>query len=110
MNWIYLSLAICTEVAGTVLIKVSNGFTRIIPTILLATAYILSYFFFNLSLKKIEIGTAYAIWSGVGTVLLAVMGILFYREELSMARIVAILLIVVGVCILNMSAGTVEVK
>lgn len=106
MNWIYLTLAILSEVVGTVLIKFSNGFTRVIPTVALVLFYLLSYFFFNLSLKRIELGTAYAIWSGLGTALLAAMGIIFFREELSMERVVAIAMIVLGVCLLNMSGGT----
>ena len=110
MTWIYLSLAILTEVIGTVLIKVSNGFSRLIPTLLLIFFYSISYFFFNLSLKKIEIGTAYAIWSGLGTALLAATGALFFREELSVARVSAIVLIIMGVCLLNMSGGAQQAK
>ena len=108
MNWIYLTLAIVTEVMGTVLIKTSQGFSRFAPTIGLIIFYLLSYFFFNLALKKIELGTAYAIWSGLGTALLAGLGIIFFREELSFSRVAAIVLIIAGVCILNMTGSTSE--
>lgn len=105
MNWIYLTLAIVSEVVGTMLIRFSGGFTRMLPTVAMILFYLLSYFFFNLSLKRMELGTAYAIWSGLGTVLLAGVGIIFFREELSAGRIIAILLIIAGVCMLNMTGG-----
>jgi small multidrug resistance pump len=108
MNWLYLSLAILSEVLGTMLIRASNGFTKLIPTLALVLFYVLSYFFFNLSLKKIELGTAYAIWSGLGTALLAGVGIIFFREQLTAERVIAIVLIIAGVCILNFSGGDVK--
>ena len=108
MNWLYLTLAILSEVVGTMLIRVSNGFTKLVPTVGLILFYVLSYFFFNLSLKKIELGTAYAIWSGLGTALLAGVGIVFFREQLSLERVVAIVLIIAGVCILNFAGGDVK--
>jgi small multidrug resistance pump len=110
MNYLYLTLAILSEVLGTVLIKFSNGFTRFIPTALLVLFYLLSYFFFNMSLKKMELGTAYAIWSGLGTALLAGFGMIFFREELSIWRVVAILLIILGVVLLNMTGAKTEVE
>jgi small multidrug resistance pump len=109
MNWVYLTLAIFSEVIGTMLIKVSNGFNRLVPTALLILFYLLSYFFFNLSLKKMELGTAYAVWSGLGTALLAGLGMIFYREELSFHRVAAILLIIIGVCLLNITKGKEEI-
>ncbi|MBX9851317.1 MAG: multidrug efflux SMR transporter [Cytophagaceae bacterium] len=105
MNWLFLTLAILTEVAGTILIKVSAGFTKVVPTVILIVFYLLSYYFFNLSLKKIEIGTAYAIWSGLGTVALAGAGIIFFREQLSVDRVLAIVLIIAGVWILNITGS-----
>lgn len=101
MNWLYLTLAILTEVTGTILIKVSEGFARIVPTLLMIVFYGISYYFFNLSLKKIELGTAYAVWSGLGTALLVIAGIVFYKETISATRIIAILLIVIGVLLLH---------
>ena len=110
MNWIYLTLAILSEVVGTVLIRFSDGFTKVIPTVFLVFFYLLSYFFFNMSLRKIELGTAYAIWSGLGTALLAGLGIIFFREELSMSRVIAIVLIIAGVMLLNMTQAKVEIE
>ena len=105
MNWLYLSLAILSEVIGTLLIKVTEGFARIIPSILMVVFYLLSYYFFNLSIKRIEIGTAYAVWSGLGTALLAIMGIIFYKEPATLARLLAILLIIIGVLLLQFSGN-----
>ncbi|MBO9700020.1 MAG: multidrug efflux SMR transporter [Sporocytophaga sp.] len=106
MNWIYLSLAIVTEVVGTVMIRFSNSFSKIIPTILMIAFYIISYYFFNLSIKKIELGTAYAVWSGVGTALLTAVGMLVFNESISLSRVIAIALILIGVLILNLSGSS----
>jgi small multidrug resistance pump len=106
MNWIYLTLAILTEVIGTVFIKMSAGFSRLVPSVLMVVFYLISYFFFNLSLKKIELGTAYAIWSGLGIVLLATLGAIFFKEQLSLVKVLAMVLIIVGVVVLNISSGT----
>lgn len=103
MNWLYLSLAILSEVVGTLLFKVSDGFARIVPTLVVICFYVLSYYFFNLSLKKMDLGTAYAVWSGLGTALLAGIGILFFNETFTIGRLVAILLIIAGVILLNLN-------
>jgi len=105
MNWLYLTLAIVSEVVGTMLIRVSNGFTKFIPTVALILFYILSYFFFNLALKRMELSTAYAIWSGVGTALLAAVGMIFFSEQISFERVLAIVMIIAGVCMLYLTGG-----
>ena|SRR5204863_7913580 len=110
MNWVYLTVAIFTEVIGTVFVKMSAGFSRLVPSVLMVVFYLVSYFFFNLSLKKIELGTAYAIWSGLGIVLLATLGAIFFKEQLSVVKILAMILIIAGVFILNLSSTEVVVK
>jgi small multidrug resistance pump len=105
MNWVYLSLAILSEVIGTLLIRFTEGFARILPTVIMIFFYLLSYYFFNLSIKKMEVGTAYAVWSGLGTALLAILGIIFYKEPFTAIRIMAIVLIILGVIMLHFSGN-----
>lgn len=105
MSWFYLVLAILFEVAGTISMKLSDGFTKVTPSILLVVFYLCAIYFLTLALKKLEIGIIYAIWSGVGTALLAIIGVLYFQESLSWIKVVSILFIIIGVVGLNL-AGT----
>jgi small multidrug resistance pump len=103
MYWIYLIIAILTEVAGTTALKLSQGLTKIIPAIAMAIFYIVSFIFLAFALKKIEVGTAYAIWSGIGTALIALIGFLWFQESLDALKVVSLGLIILGVVGLNLS-------
>jgi small multidrug resistance pump len=103
MYWIYLIIAILTEVAGTTALKLSQGLTKIIPAIAMAIFYIVSFIFLAFALKKIEVGTAYAIWSGIGTALIALIGFLWFQESLDTLKVVSLGLIILGVVGLNLS-------
>jgi small multidrug resistance pump len=103
MCWIYLIIAILTEVAGTTALKLSQGLTKTIPAIAMAIFYIISFIFLALALKKIEVGTAYAIWSGIGTALIALIGFLWFQESLDALKVVSLGLIILGVIGLNLS-------
>jgi small multidrug resistance pump len=100
--WLYLLIAILTEVVGTTLMKVSQGLTRLIPSVLMFLLYGISFVFMALALKKIEVSTAYAIWSGLGTALIATIGILWFRESFNIPKLVGLVLIIVGVILLNL--------
>ncbi len=100
--WFYLLIAILTEVVGTSLMKVSQGLTRLIPTIAMFVLYGISFVFMALALKKIEVGIAYAIWSGLGTALIAMIGITWFRESFTIPKLAGIALIIVGVVLLNL--------
>ena len=100
--WLYLLIAILTEVVGTTLMKVSQGLTRLIPSVLMFVLYGISFVFMALALKRIEVSTAYAIWSGLGTALIATIGILWFRESFNIPKLVGLVLIIVGVILLNM--------
>ena len=100
--WLYLLIAILTEVVGTSLMKVSQGLTRLIPSVLMFLLYGISFVFMALALKRIEVSTAYAIWSGLGTALIATIGILWFRESFNIPKLVGLVLIIVGVILLNM--------
>ncbi len=105
IGWFYLVVAILLEVTGTTFMKLSSGFTRLAPSCLMVAFYILSFSALTLAVKRIEISTAYAIWSGVGTALIAVIGIMIFKETLTPVKILSILLIIVGVVGLKATAS-----
>lgn len=105
MYWLFLILSILLEVSGTMCLKLSQGFTKIVPSILLFIFYGFSLTLLSFALKKIDISVAYAIWSGLGTTLIATVGILWFREPLSAVKILSIGLIVLGVLGLRLSDG-----
>jgi small multidrug resistance pump len=100
--WIYLLIAILTEVVGTTMMKVSQGLTRLMPSILMFVMYAVSFVFMALALKKIEVSTAYAIWSGLGTALIATIGIVAFRESFNIPKLLGLVLIIGGVVLLNL--------
>lgn len=102
MAWLYLMFAILLEVAGTVSMKLSQGFTKALPSTLMVVFYLLAFSSLNLSLKHIPVSVAYAIWSGIGTAAIAVIGFLVFQESLNVWKAVSILLIILGVIGLNM--------
>ncbi len=97
MHWIYLILAILFEVSGTTNMKLSQGFTRLIPSVLIFVFYSISFTFLTLALKRIDIGIAYAIWSGLGTAIVATIGIIWFREPVTLVKFISIILIIAGV-------------
>jgi small multidrug resistance pump len=105
MYWIYLFLAILSEVAGTTNMKLSQGFTKPIPSIMIFVFYGISFTFLTLALKKIDISIAYAIWSGLGTALIAIIGFTVFNEPITAIKIASIGLIVIGVVGLHLSNG-----
>ena len=106
MAWLYLVLAILLEVAGTTCMKLSEGFSRVVPSILLFVFYTLSFSMLTLALKRIDVSIAYAVWSGVGTALIATIGLLWFKEPATAMKLVSLGLIILGVIGLNMSGGT----
>lgn len=103
MEWIFLLLAIALEISATSLLKISSGFTKILPAAGSMIGYVLCFYFLSLSLKKIELGVAYAIWSAVGIVVLSSIGIIFFKESINALKVVSIILIIAGVVGLNLS-------
>jgi small multidrug resistance pump len=105
MAYLYLLLAIVLEVCGTTSMKLSQGFTRLWPSVLIFIFYGLSFTLLTVVLKKIEVSIAYAIWSGVGTALIATLGILYFKESLTLLKLVSLALVILGVIGLNLSGG-----
>ncbi len=97
MQWLYLLFAILFEVAGTTSMKFSKGFERWIPSVLMFVFYLLCFTFLNYALKKIDISVAYAIWSGLGIILISTIGILYFHETVDFLKIGCIVLIIIGV-------------
>lgn len=93
----YLVMAILFEVVGTTSMKLSYGFTKLGPSILLFIFYFLSFTFLTLSLKRLDVSLAYAIWSGLGTLLIALIGTFYFHEPMTMIKCVSLLFIIVGV-------------
>lgn len=105
MKWLLLVLAICLEVCGTTSMKLSNGFTVLVPSILMFCFYAASLVTLNISLKHLSVGVAYAIWSGIGMVLISVINVLFFKSPLSLIQIASIGVIILGVIGLNIGGG-----
>jgi len=97
MSWVILFFAIAFEVAGTLTLKFTEGMTRLWPTVLMFAFYLVSLFGLSTAVGRIPVGTAYAVWSGVGTLMVAIMGILWFKEQVTVLRSVSMLLIVIGV-------------
>jgi small multidrug resistance pump len=102
IHWAYLAIAIAAEVLGTSFLRAAAGFTRPLPTLIVLTAYVVAFYFLSLTLDQIPTGIAYAVWSGVGVTLVAMIGWAFYGQKLDAAAFVGIGLIVAGVIVLNL--------
>ena len=105
MNWVYLLSAIVLEVGGTLSLKLSDGLMKRGPVVLMILLYGLSFFAFSHALKHMEVGTAYAIFSALGTALMASVGILWFNEPATVLKIISLVMIVVGVVGLNVNFG-----
>jgi small multidrug resistance pump len=103
--WVYLVLAIVLEVAGTTSMKLSEGFTKFWPAVAVAVCYGVSIYLLALALKRIDVSVAYAVWSGVGTALVAAIGVLWFREPLTALKLASLILIVAGVVGLNLGGA-----
>ncbi|MFD7461792.1 MULTISPECIES: DMT family transporter [unclassified Streptomyces] len=101
MGFLLLGLAIAAEVAATTAMKYSDGFSRLWPSLLTVLGYVVSFSLLAQTLKTVSVGTAYAVWSGVGTAAIATIGVLFMGEGMTAAKAAGIALIIVGVVVLN---------
>ena len=104
MPWIFLSIAILFEVAGTTSMKMSRGFAEIWPTIGVFVFYVGAAAAIILALRRLELSIAYAIWSGAGTALTVMIGIAYFREPLTAVKLASIALVVIGVVGLSLTS------
>lgn len=107
-HWIYLAIAIVAEVIGTSFLKGSEGFTKLVPSVVVVVAYLVAFYFFALVLKTLPVGIAYAIWAGAGIGLIVLAGYLFYGQALDAPAVIGIALIVGGVVTINLFSSSVS--
>jgi len=100
-----LTLAILTEVIGTVALRYSEGFTRAVPSVVMVVAYALSFYFLAIVLRQLPLGFVYAIWAGAGTALVALIGMVVLGEAVSVLKIVSLALVIAGVVSLNLAGA-----
>ena len=108
MAYIYLALAILAEVVATSAVKASDGFTRLVPSLIVIVGYGLTLFFFSLTVKDIPVGVAYAFWSGLGVVLITITAALIYKQVPDFAAIVGMMLIIAGVATIQLFSKSVH--
>lgn len=101
-KWLYLFIAIISEVIATSSLKSAEGFTRLWPSCIVIAGYSSAFYFLSLTLKSIPVGIAYAIWSGVGTALVVLVAWLFMGQRLDLPAVAGIILIIAGVLVLNL--------
>lgn len=104
MSWLYLVLAIIFETSGTTLLKFSNGFTVVFPSIGAIISYALCFLFLSYALRTIDMSVAYAIWGALGILLISAIGMIFLHESVSVIKVASILLIVLGTVGLRLAA------
>ena len=108
MAYLYLALAILAETIATSFLKASAEFTKLIPSIIVLAGYGVSFYFMTLVLRTIPVGITYAIWSGVGIVLIATVGAIFYKEIPDLPAIIGMGLIIAGVVVIHLFSKTVS--
>ncbi|CAP41910.1 DMT family transporter [Bordetella petrii] len=107
MKWLYLGIAIVAEIIATSALKSAEGFTRLLPSLVTVAGYAVAFYFLALTLREIPVGIAYAIWSGVGIVLISLVGALFFKQHLDGPALLGIALILAGVVIMNVFSKSV---
>lgn len=100
-HWLAITIAIIFEVMATTALKSSNEFTRVVPTVLVVVGYLTAFYFMTISMRVLPVGIMYAIWSGIGIVLISVLGWVFYRQSLDLPAIIGMGLIIAGVVVIN---------
>jgi small multidrug resistance pump len=108
MSYFYLALAIAAEVAGTSLLKATEEFTKLIPTTFLVVFYVMSFWLMTLALRELPLGVVYAVWSGLGIVLVAIIGAFVYKEIPDLASLIGMGLIISGVVIMHLFSKTIQ--
>jgi len=103
--WFLLALAILLELSGTICLKLSHGFSRLMPSIGVVCFYLGSFTLMSFSLKTLEVGIVYAIWAGVGTALIAVVGVFAFGESVTALKVLGLLLIIGGTFLLRMASS-----
>ncbi|UJL46039.1 multidrug efflux SMR transporter [Virgibacillus sp. NKC19-16] len=101
--YVLLAISIVCEVFGSSMLKATNGFKKVLPSLGVIVGYVLAFYILSLSLKTLPLGMAYAIWAGVGTALTALVGVTIYKEKFNFTKGIGLILIIGGVVLLNIS-------
>ncbi len=107
-NWLFLLVAIVSEVIATSALKSSEGFSKLWPSVTVVAGYCVAFYFLSLTLRVIPVGIAYAIWAGLGVALIAVAGWLVFGQKLDLPAIIGLVLIVSGVVVMNVFSTSVK--
>ena len=108
MTYVYLALAIAAEVAGTSLLKATEEFSRLVPTTFLVVFYLISFWLMTLALRDLPLGVVYAVWSGLGIVLVACVGAFVYKEIPGLGSLIGMALIISGVIVMHLFSTTIK--
>lgn len=106
-HWLALAISIFAEVIGTTALKASNEFTRLVPSTIVVTGYGTAFYFMSISLRVLPVGIMYAIWSGMGIVLVSIIGWLVYKQTLDLPSMIGMGLIIAGVIVINLFSKSV---
>lgn len=106
-HWLAITIAIIFEVMATTALKASNEFTRLLPSVLVIVGYLTAFYFMTLSMRVLPVGIMYAIWSGIGIVLISILGWVFYRQALDIPAIIGMGLIIAGVIVINVFSNSI---
>ncbi len=107
-QWLFLAVAVVSEVIATSALKASEGFSRLWPSLIVAAGYMSAFYFLSLTLKTIPVGVAYAIWSGAGLMLIALIAWAFFGQALDIPAVIGFLLIIAGVVVISLFSKTVS--
>lgn len=102
MGYVYLTIAIIAEVIATSALKASNGFSNFLYSVIVVLGYSVAFYCLSLVLKTIPVGVAYAIWSGLGIVLITLAGLFLFKQQLDLAAVIGMVFIILGVVIINL--------
>ncbi|MFJ5444800.1 DMT family transporter [Methylobacillus methanolivorans] len=105
-HWIYLAIAIVAEVIATSALKASDGFSQWLPSVVVVVGYGLAFYFLALTLRSIPVGIAYAIWSGLGIVLVTLIALVLYGQKPDLPAVIGMALIITGVVVMQLFSGT----
>lgn len=106
MNWVYLGIAGLLEIAWAIGLKYTEGWSRLVPSLITGVLMIASFYFLSLAVKTLPIGTAYAVWTGIGTVGAAILGMVLFDEPRDVIRIICIALIIAGIAGLKITSSS----
>ena len=106
VHYVYLLIAVILETIGTAAVQASEQFTRFWPTAIIVVAYISSFYFMSLTLKYMQVSVVYAIWSGLGIVLIGLIGLIVFKQSLDLGAIAGMALIIAGVVVINLFSNS----